>query len=219
MDDDVIRVITTIIALVGAWKAINDAVGGRWSRIREEYRFAKEFIDDIEVNENIHPFLKEKGYRAIAGDATVDPDDIQYLLSIENPELSLRYYMLGRRYLVLSKYTENVRFVFRKRCQGAFSRGWRKKLYYFLFLVFFVLIPSPMLIPTIMKFSFLQSVAKKSYIQYFSEMSFIQSIVSLTISFIIFGSCAFFFLRWRVKVDFAEELVNSQKVRAKKIPT
>lgn len=58
-----------------------------------------DFLQEVNSNKQLHPFLREKGYQAIAGDKQIGANEIEYLLSLKGPERALRDYVLGRPYL------------------------------------------------------------------------------------------------------------------------
>ncbi|OFA05920.1 hypothetical protein [Duganella sp. HH101] len=48
MDYEIILKVTGLAVSIGvAIKPLHDLINGKWSRLREEYRFAKEFFSDM----------------------------------------------------------------------------------------------------------------------------------------------------------------------------
>ncbi|USH01074.1 hypothetical protein K6Q96_08980 [Grimontia kaedaensis] len=94
----------TILKLLGVGAAM---IGVGWkyyqfttskkSNLREEYRFAKQFLSDCEEG-NIHPFAEEKGYQAIAGSAAMQLSEIKYILSLKDPVSKLNQYIESRNH-------------------------------------------------------------------------------------------------------------------------
>ena len=76
---------TLLLGVIGAGKLLYDLWIIKHSRMRDEYTFAKTFFHEVSTNPTSHPFLREKGYEAIAGDRQLSADTIEYLLSLENP--------------------------------------------------------------------------------------------------------------------------------------
>lgn len=148
MENDVIfRCATVLFGAVGAAKIISDLVIGGRGRLREEYKFAKEFIDGLQKDPSMHPFLKEKGYQAIAGDRRLSAAEIEYLLSLKNPDRAIRDYVLGRDYLEDLLSTGNLRLNFRAKYRRPWARIWRKAGFFALYFVFAILAVSPILAP------------------------------------------------------------------------
>jgi hypothetical protein len=98
MYDLIFKAATVIIGSIGAWKVVYELSIGRRGRMREEYKFAKDFLDQVK-NGEMHPFVREKGFQAIAGDARLRAKEVEYLLSLEEPARALKDYVIGRPYL------------------------------------------------------------------------------------------------------------------------
>ena len=92
----IIKIILAIVGIMGAAKIIYELILGSKSKLREEYRFSKEFLNDLSQNKNLHPFVIEKGYQAIAGTSTVNGEEISYLLSLEKPVECINDYVLAK---------------------------------------------------------------------------------------------------------------------------
>lgn len=103
-----------LIALVGSifttYKLLLEVVLNRKPRLREEYKFVKEFLADVTSQSQIHPYLIEKGYRAISGKENLTATEILYLLSQPDPSLALKRYSIARRYVEYSETTQHVNF-------------------------------------------------------------------------------------------------------------
>ncbi len=121
----------------------------RRNRMREEFKFAKDFICDVETNLQLHPYLKEKGYQAIAGTTQLGAEEIAYLLSLYNqeygaeiiynrqPDRALHDYKAGKRCLEFRPNGGDKSIVFRKK----YDKNWKRKcrtIPYFLMYVIFV---------------------------------------------------------------------------------
>lgn len=61
--DSTTKIIGAIAATIGAGKFIYDFSIGKRSRMREKYNFAKDFIDEVGSNDDIHPYVREKGIK------------------------------------------------------------------------------------------------------------------------------------------------------------
>ncbi|CAB3676881.1 hypothetical protein LMG3441_01375 [Achromobacter kerstersii] len=115
-----------LAGLIGATKVIYELIVGSHGRRRDEYKFARDFFRDLKDEAGMHPFLKEKGCQAVAGDAHVSAAEIEYVLSLERPDRALRDFVLGRPYLQFSKVDGFGRLGFRPEYEKSWSRLWRK---------------------------------------------------------------------------------------------
>jgi hypothetical protein len=175
-------------------KIFYEIIIGKRTRMREEYKFAKEFFFEIEVNKKFHPFAKEKGYQAIAGDNEISSNEIEYLLSIQKPELALRDYVLGRRYLQHLPHKGNREIVFKKGYQNVWIRRFLKTFYCGLYAILVFLAFAPLLFS---KFLF-KDPAKVS-------------VSAIIMCFLVFGPCAWFALKALTRIVRAEKLVKRQE--------
>ncbi len=80
------------------WMKYSEFRLARHGRLREEYRFAREFLTDLMSPAGMHPFVRRKGYQAIAGDTRLSAAEIEYLLNLDDGARALKDYVLGRKY-------------------------------------------------------------------------------------------------------------------------
>ena len=138
----IIRSILVVPAVLGAGKIIYDITVGKRAHLREEYKFAKEFLSHAK-KDGIHPFVLEKGYQAIAGTSTLSPEDISYILSLKKPSQCLKDYVLSNQLMDKLKTEGNLKLNFKRKYQKSWFRTWLKFFYssgYFL-LAFIALSP------------------------------------------------------------------------------
>lgn len=130
--------ITQILAIVGSvfalYKVVNEFVSSRSLRLLDEFKCIREFIDDLKPD--THPFVIEKWFRTITGDATLTAKEIIYLLSLPFPSLALKEYSISRKYVELKESTLNdkVVIVFRKK----YTHGKRKFVKFMSFINYIV---------------------------------------------------------------------------------
>ncbi|MFL9898833.1 hypothetical protein PQR71_11815 [Paraburkholderia fungorum] len=105
--------------------------------MRDEYKFAKDYLEDQSKNPKMHPFLRELGCRAIAGDERLTAEEVEYLLSLTNPDRALKDYVMGRPYLAHLPTGGNLKVNFREKFRKAFPRKWRQ--FSFCFYTFYLL--------------------------------------------------------------------------------
>lgn len=105
MDIELFAKLVTVFGSVFAlYKVIAEFVISKKSRLREEFKFIKEFITDLKPD--THPFIIEKGYLAISGDSTLTAKEITYLLSLSSPAQALKKYSASRKYVEFKEATE-----------------------------------------------------------------------------------------------------------------
>ncbi|KWE70880.1 hypothetical protein WL78_15300 [Burkholderia ubonensis] len=193
MDIDIIfKLGTFVIGAIGTGKILYEVSVVRRGRMREEYKFAREFLKDRMEDSEMHPFLREKGYRAIAGDERLTADEIEYLLSLKGADRTLKDYSFGRSYLEHLPNIGNLQIQFKKKYKTIWSRRWRKWTYFALYLVLAFLMFSPFLLS---KYFFKQP----------GEM-----LAATGFCLVVFGPYAWMALGSVVRIQRAEKLVEHQ---------
>lgn len=200
MDYDLIgKVVTGLAGIVGVAKIFYEFSIGRRSREREEYKFARDFLEDVRSKLDMHPFLKDKGYRAIAGDSLINADEVEYLLSLTRPERALRDYVLGRAYLEHFPHSGNLQIKFKKKYASAWSRKWRMGLYLGLYVTCAGAAVSPWLLAS------------------FFGTSGSQMLSASAVTLPVFGFYAWLALRAGARIYRAQMLVDHQHRHTQKI--
>lgn len=126
------KLITVAGSVFALYKVIAEFVISKKSRLREEFKFIKEFIADLKPD--THPFVIEKGYLAITGDASLKAKEITYLLSLPSPGQALKKYSVARKYVEFKEATadEKERVVFREKYTDSKRKrvkGWNLAAY------------------------------------------------------------------------------------------
>lgn len=191
----VLKIGTLLIAAIGSMKLAYDWIVGRHGRLRDEYRFAKEFLHDVASNPDMHPFARQKGYQAIAGDVSLTANEVAYLLDLPDSAILLKDYVLGRPYLRHFSTAAGVRIDYRKGYETRWPRVWRKSLYFGLYAVCFMTAGGPLI--------FWRAIAAPAAGQQF----FVFALLPL-----IFIPLAVMALRAGVRIARAEELVKNLKL-------
>lgn len=145
MDIELFAKLVTVAGSVFAlYKVIAEFVISKKSRLREEFKFIKEFISDLKPE--THPFVIEKGYLAISGDSTLTAKEITYLLTLPFPGQALKKYSAARKYVEFKEpsATESGRVVFREKYSES-KRTWVKRLNLISYVIFatFAFAPIP----------------------------------------------------------------------------
>lgn len=81
------------------WLSVKQHLTNKRGLLREEYKFAKCFFEDVVKSPPMHQFPRIKGYQAIAGIHTLPPAIIQYLMDFPDPVVALTDYGFSRGYL------------------------------------------------------------------------------------------------------------------------
>lgn len=184
-----IRLFALASAIAGAIKIINDIYGSGRNRLKEDYRFAKEFLSEVDSNPDLHHLTIERGYYALAGTSEMSVSEIKYLISLSNPQNKLIDFVYSKKYIELDKARERV--VYKIKYRNDFSRLWRKRAHFIIYVVTAFLAFSPLLI-----------------VQYFSLN--IKYLLFLLLTVPYFGYFALSSLQSYRKISKGEELVNNQ---------
>jgi hypothetical protein len=145
--ENIFKAATAIAAVIGGARVIYEFTLGTHSRLRDEYRFAKEFLHDLcetDTSKKLQPLAIERGYYALAGTRTIPAQDIAYLIELRDPDKRLKDYVLSRVYVEFDSASHRIRY--RKKYRHSLSRLWRKGCWLLTYLTASVLAMSPLLI-------------------------------------------------------------------------
>lgn len=126
------------------WKVINEASRKGKDSLRDDYRFAREFLSNLDSD--IHPVVVELGYQAIARDPRVSADEIAYLLTLYNPQQAIRCYIVAKRLLEFFNTAPATKIVFRSKYSSPGRRKFLKLWYVGTYFVTYVLGFAPLLL-------------------------------------------------------------------------
>lgn len=93
------QILSMVIGLITAVQIVNSLTTTKKSTAREEYQFTKDFLDSVAINPDMHPLVRDRGYRALAGDKQMPVKEVEYVISLIDPDTSLRRYTRARDYL------------------------------------------------------------------------------------------------------------------------
>ena len=151
MLDNPIKFVALIAGIIGIGKIYYEILMGKHTRMRDEYKFAKEFFGDMEANQKLHPFVAEKGYQAISGNKSITLSEMEYLMSLQEPDLALRDYVLGIKYLKHVQAEGNRQIIYnQKRYQKVWYRWILKTLYIVFYFALAFLAMAPLLFPKLL---------------------------------------------------------------------
>lgn len=131
----ILRITPVIVGIFTIGKTIYDMMYSTKAKLRDEYKFAKDFLDEQNLKK-IHPFAKDKGYQAIAGCTDITPKEIEYLLSLSNPVCRLDDYKSSHRLFDKVGEGEEFRLVYKKRFR---SKVYRTTIFCWYLILYFVL--------------------------------------------------------------------------------
>jgi len=132
--DIIVKLATLLLGVVALWKVIPEIIRGRHGDLREEYKFAKDFFADVKQNSHMYPFVNQKGYQAIAGDARITSAEVDYLLTFPNSVLTIKDYVFSRKCLECLVTDAGPQLVFRDGFKSRFSR-FLGKIFHFMFYI------------------------------------------------------------------------------------
>ncbi|RUS67269.1 hypothetical protein CUZ56_01212 [Saezia sanguinis] len=195
----IFKLITVLLGSFTLMKLFIDASRGRKSHMREEYKFAKEFLNDVKNNKEMHPFAIEKGFQAIACEQWIEAKEVDFVISLEEPTRSLNDFIQGNRYIELKEDKNGQQIVFKQKYQAIWHRRWRKLVALLLYFCFCLLALSPwLLLPYI-------------------TMNIGTAVILLLVTIPVFGSYAYMCLSWGTRVLAAERLVKRKPVSKQQI--
>ena len=142
--DDILKLVGAVFSVLTVGKLIYDLAISRKTRLRDDYKFAKDFFDELGRTPRPHPFVIERGYHAIAGDTSLSVREVENLLSLENPSSALRDYVLAREYLEHLPQSGHLQVKFKSKFSTLWSRQWRRAFYLVAYFVSALLAVSPM---------------------------------------------------------------------------
>lgn len=194
MNFDLIAKLATLLGgAVATWRVVVELLRGRHGHLREEYKFARDFIKEVSESPNMHPFLKQKGYQAIAGDTRLSASEIEYLLTLHDSVRSLKDYVLGKPYLEHLATAAGSQVVFKRKFESRWPRLLRKFFFFALYLIFYFAGFAPVALPA------------------FSAMQPTQALMAFAFTAALFFPAGFLALRAGVRVARAEVLVKNQQ--------
>lgn len=188
-----IELIAKFLTIPGVIKSLHNAfTTSNKSNLREEYKFAQEFMADLKPG--THALVIEKGYCAVTGDSTLSAKEITYLLSLPSPHQAIDKYAVAHKYLEFKEYGESkAKIIFREKYTASKLKSvrWCNTIAYIFFavLAFVPLIFAPKIFGSNLQLS----------------------LIVIPFLFVAFGSLAYLPLDELSRIRRSEELVNMQK--------
>jgi hypothetical protein len=192
------KVALAIVGIFTAGKVLFDVFVGKKTNLREEYNFAKEFLDDTN-KQDLHPFTLSKGYQGIAGTNSVKASEIEYILSLKDPVQCLRDFILSKQLFERLEVEGDFKLIFLNKYKSHLSRRAKKLFYLVLYFTLAFAALSPMLL-------------SKSF-----EVDAADSFLQLLFTLPFFGLYAWVSLQAYAKLSRGEFLYNNQKLHTSNI--
>ncbi|MGY3852756.1 hypothetical protein [Aeromonas veronii] len=142
--DLIIKSGSFLIALLGVAPIIRKWLLDLDSKRKDDYRFAREFFSDLDKNPSMHPFVREKGYLAIAGKSHVNEGEVSYILSLKEPSKALGNYKLAKGIVWFDSEKSLVKISYKKWYKYKFVRIVAKAYHIIKYGVFFFLAILPL---------------------------------------------------------------------------
>jgi hypothetical protein len=190
-----IKIFALVVSAIGTWMAYSQLARSRKTTLRDEYRFAKEFMNDLKSDKLITTYLKDKGYEALIGITSLTTREIEFLLSLPEPARSLREFVSGRKYLEHVPTAGEKPLMLKKRYRKPSALRRRGLFFMILFAVFYTFIWLPIFLPDWITFMGLR----------------MSSALSLTI--VLFAPFTYLFFRMALNVTNARAVLRRAGVR------
>ncbi|CAK3463188.1 hypothetical protein [Vibrio crassostreae] len=189
---DWFKVPALLSAFVVLSKFLYDVASGKLTKLREEYRFAKELLNDIESG-SLHPYVKQKGYQALVGTTNISTEEVEYILTLKDSVQCLNDYVLAREYLERVESRGNTQLHFKSEYQSDNKRLALIIWYVFWYFIFAMFVASPFIL------------------NIYYDFTVIDFLVLVTISASIFAFPAWRSLKRGARISRGQHLVKNQK--------
>ncbi len=120
-----LKLLGSALGVVGTLKLIYDWAASPRGRLREHHNFAREFLQELETNPNMHPYLVESGFQAVAGTRYITASEARYIIGLE-PAITLSDYVFARPCLHVVDTGDGLMPAFRGAHVNSRLRFWRK---------------------------------------------------------------------------------------------
>lgn len=186
----IIKILGSIVALIVSLIGVVNFKFTRRSAMINEYNHAKKFLSEVNT---LHPYAKDLGFSVIAGSNNINTSEIEYVINLEDPVKSLKYYVKGRTYFIPFDELKYPRLKFKLKYRSEFKRKTLSNIYMCLYFVFALASISPSILSEFITYS-----------------SFTEYISISCISLFSLGYLAHESLQSHLRIHFAEKLHGNQ---------
>lgn len=183
----------TMLVIIAVAKFTYDKKSKSKSDLKQDYTFSRSFLLEDLKNYELTPFLKEKGYQAVAGTSAIRADEVEYLLTLEGSGRWLMDYVYCIKYLDKKETLKSKKIAFNEKYKKKQARLIRKFIYLLVYAVFAMLAVFPLIN------------------MHTSSVTLIELLIQQSVSFLVFITIAAISLLELIKLVKAEELVNKQE--------
>lgn len=185
------KLIAIIVGAVTTWNIVAGLLRHRVTRLREEYKFARDFYSDLNGIASSNEYLQQKGYFALTGDLSLSPSEARYLLKLRDPVRTIHAYSMGKGYLAFSDILDR-KIAIKPGWESQWRRTVVKVTFITLYFICYLFAFSPLL---------LHSFGLWGTTSPFPSFVFLAA---------MFLPAAFFFIKAGVRVKLAEKVVKAQ---------
>lgn len=153
-----VKLIPALVTVIGVPPLLYNLQMARKGHLRDEYKHAQAFFENLRTNRDMDPFEKELGLLSLAGNRYVDPELILYVLNIPSPVRALRDLVRGRDYVELCQESEGKRLQFKAKFRNVWRRRSRKAFYSAAYFILAFLSLSPLLLGAMLHMNVAQTV-------------------------------------------------------------
>lgn len=190
--ENIAKIVAIIVGGVTTWNIAFNLLKYKHTKLREEYKFARDFFSDLEGIAKNNEYLKQKGFDALTGNLTLPSEEVQYIISLNEPAVMLRAYSLGKPYLQFSTLSEN-KIKFKPRWKNKTSRTLMKIFYSALYAIFYLIAFGPLILNN------------------FKLWGHTSPIPTFIFTAVTFFPAAYFSVKAGVKISLAEKVIKGQQ--------
>lgn len=149
----ILRLAPILVAVVGVPPLLYNWIMARKGHLRDEFKHAQQFLEDLQSKPDMPQFAKEKGLLALAGNRHVDPKLILHVLEFPSPVRAVNDLVRGWRYLELVESSAGDRVEFRPKYRARWRRMWRKVFYSIAYFSLAFMVFAPLLLAAFLRMS------------------------------------------------------------------
>lgn len=153
-----VKLIPALVAVIGVPTLLYNLQMARKGHLREEYKHAQAFFENLRNNRDMDPFERELGLVSLAGNRYIDPELILFVLTIPSPVRALRDLVRGRDYVELCPEAEGKRLQFKAEFRNVWRRRARKAFHSVAYFILAFLSLSPLFLGALLHMSVAQVV-------------------------------------------------------------
>ncbi|TMP87265.1 hypothetical protein CWC05_09235 [Pseudoalteromonas ruthenica] len=140
----IIKAVSFFGSLIAIWRVFFSMKKASQKQLKDDFQFAKGFLPEAD---SMHQYTKIKGYQALAGSESVYANEVEYILTLENPVQCLKDFVLSKQLFQRDKYTTSFKFKFRGRYALKPYRTILAIWYFFWYVVTAFIAVSPLILP------------------------------------------------------------------------